>query len=140
MPRSRRKSDVGMRAADTNVILRLFAQDDPRQAAAARQALADGFLVPKTVVLEFEWVLRGVYREPREKIVAAIEAILATANVVVEDMATVERALEWFSRGMDFADALHLASSGHVDAFVSFDIGMRRQATAMKLSPPVVTP
>ena len=129
-----------MRAVDTNVIVRLFARDDAEQVAAARQALTGAVFVPKSVVMELEWVLRGVYREPREKIIAAIEMIPGTADAHIEDAASIERALDWFRRGMDFADAIHLASSGHVDAFVSFDIGMRRQATAMKLSPPAVAP
>jgi predicted nucleic-acid-binding protein len=130
-----------MRAVDTNVIVRLFARDDAGQVTAARQALAsDSIFVPKTVVMEFEWVLRGVYGEPKAAIVAAIETIMATANVEVEDRAAVERALGWFRRGMDFADALHLASSGQVDTFVSFDIAMRRLAAAIGVRPPVAAP
>jgi predicted nucleic-acid-binding protein len=130
-----------MHAVDTNVIVRLFVQDDAAQVAAARQALAaDSIFVPKTVVMEFEWVLRGAYGEPRAMIAAAIETILATANVEVEDAAAVERAVDWFRRGLDFADALHLASSGHADALVSFDIAMRRRVAALGVRPPVVAP
>ena len=130
-----------MRAVDTNVLVRLFARDDARQLAAARQALAtDSIFVPKTVVVEFEWVLRGVYREPRATIATAIETILATANVEVEDATAVARAADWFRRGMDFADALHLASSGHVDSFLTFDAAMRRQAENMGARPPVALP
>jgi len=130
-----------MHAVDTNVIVRLFARDNAAQTAAALRALTtDLIFVPKTVVMEFEWVLRGVYGEPRQTILAAMETILATANVEVEDVAAVERAIDWFRHGMDFADALHLASSGHADAFVSFDIAMRRRTAALGIEPPVVAP
>jgi len=130
-----------MRAVDTNVIVRLFARDDAVQLAAARHAVAtDSIFVPKTVVVEFEWVLRGVYGEPRATIASAIETILATTDVEVEDAAAVARAVDWFRRGMDFADALHLASSGHVDVFLTFDAAMRRQAVGMSVKPPVALP
>ena len=101
---------------------------------------ADSIFVPKTVMIELEWVLRGGYGQSRTTIVAAIETILATANVEVEDAAAVARAVDWLRRDMDFADALHLASSRHADAFVSFDRAMRRRASILGVKPPVVTP
>lgn len=130
-----------MRAVDTNVIVRLFAADDAGQSATAQQRLAtDSIYVPKTVMVEFEWVLRGVYAVPKAAIVAALEAIVATANVELEDAASVARAIEWFRQGLDFADALHLASSGHADDFLTFDARLRRRATAMGARPPVRAP
>src|SRR3954471_20967510 len=130
-----------MRAVDTNLIVRLFVQDDAEQARAARQALAaDAVFVPKSVVVEFEWVMRGAYRASKAAIASAIETILATANVEVEDAAAVARAVDWFRRGMDFADALHLASSGHADWFVTFDAAMRRRATTLAATPKVIAP
>jgi predicted nucleic-acid-binding protein len=130
-----------MRAVDTNVLVRLFVRDDAGQLIAARQAMAaDSIFVPKTVMIELEWVLRGGYGQSRTTIVAAIETILATANVEVEDAAAVARAVDWLRRDMDFADALHLASSRHADAFVSFDRAMRRRASILGVKPPVVTP
>ncbi len=96
-----------MRAVDTNVLARLFAQDDAAQLSAARQAMeADSVFVPKTVMIELEWVLRRGYGQSRSTIVAAMEAILMTGNVEIEDAADVARAVDWFGRGMDFADAL----------------------------------
>ncbi len=130
-----------MRAVDTNVIVRVFAEDDPEQADIADGVLAaDAVFLPKTVVLEFEWVMRSVYRKPAAAIAAAIERMLETANVQVEDQTAVTRAVAWFRQGTDFADALHLASSGHTDAFVTFDIDLRRQAARLGVEPPVVSP
>jgi predicted nucleic-acid-binding protein len=130
-----------MRAVDTNLIVRVFAEDDSEQADIAEGVLADdSVFLPKTVLLEFEWVMRSVYRKPAAAIAAAIERMLETANVQVEDQAAVTRAVAWFRQGMDFADALHLASSGHADGFVTFDVDLCRQAARLGVKPPVVAP
>ncbi|MBI2715550.1 MAG: type II toxin-antitoxin system VapC family toxin [Rhizobiales bacterium] len=130
-----------MRAVDTNLIVRIFAEDDSEQADIAQSTLAaDSVFLPKTVMLEFEWVMRSVYRKPTAAIAAAIDRMLETANVQVEDQPSVMRAVAWFRQGMDFADALHLASSGHVDSFVTFDVDLRRLAARLSVKPPVVAP
>lgn len=130
-----------MRAVDTNLIVRLFAQDDAEQVGAARRALAaDTVFVPKSVLVEFEWVMRGVYEASRASIALAIETILDTANVEVEDAAAVARAVDWFRHGMDLADAVHLASSVHADCFVTFDRTLRRRATKLQAKPVVIEP
>jgi predicted nucleic-acid-binding protein len=128
-------------AVDTSVLARLFVRDEAGQTADARRAIAaESIFVPKTVMIELEWVLRSSYGQPRATIVAALEIILATANMEVEDAAAVARAIAWFRRGMDFADALHLASSGHADRFLTFDVSMRRRASSLGARPPVVRP
>lgn len=48
-------------------------------------------------------------------------AVLAIAGIDVEDRSAVTVALGWHRAGMDFADALHLASSSAARAFASFD-------------------
>ena len=130
-----------MRAVDTNLVVRLFAQDDAGQAAAARQAMvADSVFVPKTVVVEFEWVMRGVYGATRAMIASAIETILATANVEVEDSTAIAQAVNWFKAGMDFADAVHLTSSSHAELFLTFDASLRRRASTLGAKPVAVAP
>jgi predicted nucleic-acid-binding protein len=130
-----------MHAVDTNLVVRLFAQDDAEQARAARQVLGrDTVFIPKSVILEFEWVMRGVYKESRAAIASAVETILGTANVEVEDATAVARAVDWFRQGLDLADAIHLASSGHVDGFVTFDAAMRRRSQALNTRPAVIAP
>ena len=63
-----------MRAVDTNILVRLFVNDDPKQAAAARQVVAaEPIFVSKTVILELEWVLRSLYRHAPDAIASAIE-------------------------------------------------------------------
>jgi predicted nucleic-acid-binding protein len=130
-----------MRAVDTNVLVRLLVDDEPDQAAVAQQVMAaEPVFVPKTVVLELEWVLRSVYRLSRASIAAGIEGLLATAAIEVEDAVAVSRAVVWFREGLDFADALHLASSSHVGAFVTFDAALRRRAAALGTRPPATAP
>ena len=50
-----------------------------------------------------------------------MRAILAIANAEVEDEAAVEQALEWYGKGMDFADSLHRASAGGAGKFATMD-------------------
>jgi len=119
----------------------LIVDDDPAQADAAQRAMAsEPVFVPKTVVLELEWVLRSVYELSPPTIATAIEGLLSAADVSVEDATAIRRAVGWFKDGLDLADALHLASSSHADAFVTFDAAMRRRASAIGVRPRVAAP
>jgi predicted nucleic-acid-binding protein len=130
-----------MHAVDTNLVVRLFARDDAEQVEAARLVFSrDTVFIPKSVLVEFEWVMRGVYHQSRTAIASAIETILGTANVEVEDAPVVARAVDWFRQGLDLADAVHLASSGHVDWFVTFDAAMRRRSRGLDTKPAVIAP
>ncbi len=50
------------------------------------------------------------------------------------------QALVWYGQGLDFADALHLASSARAEAFATFDRALRRKARAVAGTIPVVAP
>jgi len=76
--------------------------------------------VSKTVLLELEWVLRGVYELDRDTVVRALLQILGLSNVVAEAPEQVALALEYHQQGLDFADALHLTSANY-DVFHTFD-------------------
>ncbi|ABB31575.2 PilT protein domain protein [Geobacter metallireducens RCH3] len=112
-----------MIAVDTNILVRYVTNDDPLQARRALAILArqEDIFIPKTVLLETEWVLRAVYELPVESILKALLHILGLPNVVAENPEEVSLALDYYSRRLDFADALHLASSCHADSFFSFD-------------------
>ena len=111
-----------MMALDTNIIVRLITQDDADQAGRARWLiLQHGGLVQTTVLLECEWVLRSVYGLARQDIARAFAVLSATAELEVENETLLARAIEAYSGGMDFADAVHLAGSLGSEGFASFD-------------------
>lgn len=129
-----------MIAVDTNVLVRMIAQDDPAQLAQARRLLAtSACFLPDSVLLETAWVLRSSYGGTRAQIHAELTTVLGLPNVRVADPERLHLALQWYSEGLDFADALHLASAQQATAFATFDRAFIRRA-ADKGSCPVCAP
>ena len=96
-----RKPSGDMRAIDTNVIVRFLTGDDPEQAARVRAVIGQApAFVPRTVLLEAEWVLRGVYGLPADKIISTLQALAGLPGVVIEDAALVAKAMDWAEAGM----------------------------------------
>jgi predicted nucleic acid-binding protein len=54
-------------------------------------------------------------------------------NVKLEEPLQVAKAFEWTAAGIDFADALHLASSPEAGRFVTFDIKLAKRAKKLEL-------
>lgn len=131
-----------MRAVDTNILARFYLQDDPRQAETAASLLAAGdIFIPKTVLLELEWVLRGVANQPRSKVLACLAHLIALPGITAEDRTQVESALKAAERGVDFADALHHAASDGCDVLLTFDDrAFARRAQKLRFTPPVRVP
>jgi predicted nucleic-acid-binding protein len=122
-------------AADTNVIVRLLTGDEPRQTAQVRRLFeTETIFLAKTVLLEAEWVLRRLYRLERAAVNQALAALLSLPNIRCEDEPLLRQALAWNHDGMDFADALHLASSRTAARFATFDLAMIAAAQAMGLA------
>jgi predicted nucleic-acid-binding protein len=125
-------------ALDTNVIVRVVTADDPRQLKVALEVFeADSLRVCKTVLLETEWVLRYSYKLAPESIREVFRKLLGYSRLQVEDRDAVLRALLFFERGLDFADALHLASSGEADRFATFDRPLAKVAHGLEDGPTV---
>jgi predicted nucleic-acid-binding protein len=117
-----------MMALDTNVLVRYLTRDEPEEAARAKSLIERGpVFVAKTVMLETEWVLRSAYQFGPSAIAASFTAFLGLPRVTVEDESAVARALAWYAQGLDFADALHVASCDQADAFATFDRKLRRR-------------
>jgi predicted nucleic-acid-binding protein len=122
-------------AADTNVIIRLLTGDEPRQAEQARRLFeTETIFLPKTVLLEAEWVLRRLYGFDPLLVTKALDGLISLPNVRCEDEAAVRQALDWMRDGMDFANALHLASSRTVSRFATFDLRMIKTAAKAGLA------
>ncbi|TAN58623.1 MAG: type II toxin-antitoxin system VapC family toxin [Rhodospirillales bacterium] len=118
-----------MIAVDTNVIVRLLTGDDARQAKRAQALfLQESVYLPKTVMLEADWVLRRLYGFSAHDVAEALSGLIALPNVRCEDVAVMVDALEWARKGLDFADALHLSSSRMAGKFATFDVRLARQA------------
>ena len=118
-----------MIAVDTNLLVRLLTKDDLRQAKRAAKILeSDVIFIPKTVALETEWVLRHAYGIKKGDIMKGFQKMMGLPNVRVEDQQTVFQAISWYGLGLDFADALHLASSMKADKFVTFDNAFIKKA------------
>ncbi len=135
-----------MIAVDTSILARFYC-DDPDDPEAARQRplarrvmlKSRAVFVPLTVILEFEWVMRGFYEAEASSFCDAVEHLVGMPHVTVERWEAVNDALGLHRRGLDFADALHWACSATCEQFVSFDDRrFVRRARRMALRPEVV--
>ena len=118
-----------MTAIDTNVMVRLLTQDDPKQAAVAKSLFAAGPIwISKTVLLETGWVLRSLYGFDEAAVSDALAKLLGLKNVHTEDKASMADAFALTAQGIELADAIHLSSRPPGAAFVSFDRSLVRRA------------
>lgn len=98
---------------DTNVLVRYLAQDDPKQAKIAAEFIEEtctkdnlGFINHITLC-EMCWVLKRLYKTPKEQLAEIIEQLLRTAQLFVQDPQVVWMALEEFKEdNTDFPDCL----------------------------------
>lgn len=126
-----------MIALDTNILIRLVVDDSPIQSDIAAQLVRDNqVFIAKTVLMESEWVLRHVYQFSRAQIETFLLSVLDTSNTVFEDRQQVERSMEWYRQGADFADALHLAAADDA-VFHTFDRQFCKAARKAKSAPEV---
>ncbi|MFI3118858.1 MAG: type II toxin-antitoxin system VapC family toxin [Methylococcaceae bacterium] len=103
---------------------RYAVNDDPVQAQQAKAVLknTESIFVSKTTLLEFEWGLRSAYKLFRESILHSILTICGLPTVTVESAWQVAQACELYSKGLDFADALHYCSANNsIENFYTFD-------------------
>ena len=98
---------------DTNVLARLFIEDDPAQARSARRFVAERCseenpaFIDRVALCELIWVLSFSHGYGRAEIARIIEQLLQNQEMILEDADAVSAALRIFSsRNVDFADAL----------------------------------
>ncbi|MGP8244263.1 MAG: PIN domain-containing protein [Bryobacteraceae bacterium] len=126
-----------MRAIDTNVLVRLIARDDSRQASAAERFVEKGAWVSVLALAEATWVLATVYDLSPKQLATAIEMLLHHRDLVLQEEEAVARALELFRAkpALGFSDCLmlHLArQAGHLP-LGTFDRNLARAEGAQKL-------
>jgi predicted nucleic-acid-binding protein len=100
-------------ALDTNVLVRLVLQDDEVQARTAERLFVRArrdhtpLFVADVVLCELVWVLSRRASLRRADIAEALERLLRTELITLDDTAVAERALEAYRDGKgDFADYL----------------------------------
>lgn len=122
---------------DTNVWVRYLTNDDELQARKAVMLLekSESVFLPRTVLLELEWVLRASYKLKPAAIHRSLLHVLGLPMVFAESVGQVAVALDLYTQGVDFADALHLSSNDTADAFYTFDDKFVRKAR--NVVPPV---
>ena len=114
---------------DTNVLVRLIADDDLAQSSAANLLRQDNQLfVSLTVVMESEWVLRSAYRWSRRRIADALAILTSLENLDFELVEWVEWAIERYLEGADFADMIHIVANRENARLATFDKRLSKQA------------
>lgn len=96
-----------MRAIDTNVLIRLIV--DEEQSAAAEHFARDGVWVSTLVLAEAAWVLTKLYDWRPVAVADAMEVLLDSESVVLQDSRAVARALGLFRArpSLRFTDCLN---------------------------------
>lgn len=102
-----------MTGLDTNVLVRYLTRDHPEQYRAAKAFVEStctkevpGFIGP-VVLCELVWVLTGAYDATNEEVIRAVDQLLRTRQLVVQDRDVVRRALVDYKGGAaNFADSL----------------------------------
>lgn len=131
---------------DTDVIIRLVTNDDPKkqaEAAALFEAVEAGKLVvtsPDTVIADAVYVLSSprLYHKSRSDVAAMLSGLLRLPGFKVENRASVLRALDLYaSTKLDFGDALIVASmeQGGSRILYSYDTDFDRISGITRLSP-----
>ena len=114
---------------DTNVIVRYLTHDEPAQAAAAMRLInsltsdSPGYLC-LIVVAELVWVLETSYGFTKKEIQQAVETLLRSRELVIEQAEIVSLALRTFRASRaDFVDCLieHCAHTAECRYTVTFD-------------------
>ncbi len=115
---------------DTNVLVRYIAQDDPGQSAIATKFVEKectvenpGFIGLVTLV-ELVWVSETCYGASKANVLALLQQLLSTRQLIVQESETVWRAVKLFEAGRaDFADCLveRIAAANGCSLTVTFD-------------------
>ena len=96
---------------DTNVLVRFIVQDEPKQSQIASRLIENilsaenkGF-ISSIVLCEVVWVLKRLYRQPKDRLLLVVKTILEAEVFEVEHRDCAWRAYYDFDEGLaDFSD------------------------------------
>jgi predicted nucleic-acid-binding protein len=120
---------------DTNILLRLWLNDDPVQSKRIDQLLAEhgglpgSLLVTDVVLVEAVWTLKSAFEQDKHAQLIAVRSLLEETAFAFEDREAVAAALTLFESGScGFADCLVVAKHARqgCDFTATFDRGMRK--------------
>jgi predicted nucleic-acid-binding protein len=102
---------------DTNVLIRYFVADDPKQSPVARELMAalssgePGWL-GVVVLAELVWTLKYAYHFSRAGLGSIVEHLLSSKDIVIEQENLVREALLMYRKSnADYPDCLIAASA-----------------------------
>ena len=120
---------------DTNILLRLWLNDDPSQNKRIDALLAEhgstpgSLLVTDVVLLEAVWTLRSAFDQGKDAQLIAVRSLLEETAFAFEDREAVADAVTLFDAGScGFADCLVVAKHARqgCEFTATFDRGMRK--------------
>jgi len=108
-----------MRAADTNILVRLIVRDNYAQVLAAEAFVSNGAWVSHLALAECLWVLSSVYEFDASRVASAVEILLAHNTLTLQDPEVVVAALSHFRKkpSLGFFDCFVLETArkaGHL--------------------------
>lgn len=130
-----------MIGVDTNLLARLFVDDDPRQQEIAgaffgQRSTDDPAYVSLVVIAEFVWLLGKTYDYSKTRIAEALAALLESPDFVVESRKLVEDALALSEQPkVGIVDVLisRIATRDGCIAVATFDKEAAKRVPGMKL-------
>lgn len=120
---------------DTNILLRLWLNDDPAQnrridaLLAAHGSTPGSLLVTDVVLAEAVWTLQSAFEQDKPAQLLALRSLLDETAFAFEDREAVAAALGLFQAGScGFADCLVVAKQARqgCEFTATFDRGMRK--------------
>ena len=120
---------------DTNILLRLWLNDERAQSKRIDQLLVEhgglpgSLLVTDVVLVEAVWTLKSAFEQGKQALLIAVRSLLEETAFAFEDREAVETALALFESGScGFADCLVVAKHARrgCDFTATFDRGMRK--------------
>lgn len=134
---------------DTNILARYYIEREDEdiktqnQREIAKRIIENSLNlhISNTVIIEFEWVLRGIYKFDKSMVIAIYENLVSLPNVHFENRVMVQRAIIFAKAGIEFTDAFHLASYQDCKLVYSFDDkGFAKKVAKNQFLPNVIVP
>lgn len=119
---------------DTNILLRLWLNDDPAQNKRVDKLLAEfgntpgALMVTDVVLAEAIWTLKSVFEQNKAAQLLALRSLLDESAFGFENRAVVQRAMELFEQSTcGFSDCLIVTKNAQLGSgfTATFDRGMR---------------